>query len=375
MRGNVDKQNTMFVMINVESRIPKDHPLRAIKQRCEKIFACMRSDFNKAYSHTGRPGVPPEQLLKALLLQALYSIRSEIQLMQAIEFNLLYRWFLDIPGDADAWTPEVFSVNRNRFAEHDLVRKFFDRIVHDAITDTLISDDHFTADGTLIRSWASLKSIKPREQAYEDTQNPNDSDNGNPMVSWHGQKRSNATHVSTTDPEALLARKGGGKEAHLCHSGHVFMENRHGLCIDVEVEAADGRAERRSVKKMLRRIRRRHKIRPGTIGFDAGYDDGSFLLELEKQGIVPHVPLKNEHVVSIGAPAQARRRAKRRKGNKGYQLSQRIRKRVEEIFGWLKTVGGMARARHIGRWKIQQQMLISASAYNLLRMVRMVTVT
>lgn len=373
MRGKVDNQQTMFVIINVESRIAKDHPLRAVKRRCDNILAGMRKDFNAAYSRIGRPSIPPEQVLKALLLQALYSIRSEIQLMQAIEFNLLYRWFLDLPGDGTVWTPETFSMNRQRFSEHDLIRKFFDRIIGDAVAQDLVSSDHFTADGTLIRSWASLKSIRPRDELGRGDKDVDDK--GNPDVSWHGQKRSNATHVSSTDPQALLARKGKGKEAHLCHSGHVLMENRYGLCIDVAVDAADGRAERSCVKKMLRRVRRRHKLKPKTLGLDAGYDDGNFLVELEDQKIVPHVPLKNEHIVATDAAGQARRRARRRKFTKGYQISQRVRKRVEEIIGWFKTVGGQARARFVGRWKIDQQMLIAASAYNLLRIVRLDVVT
>ena len=373
MRGKVNSQQTMFVMVNVEASIPKDHPLRAVKKRCDKILKSMSRDFAKAYSTIGRPGVPPEQLLKALLLQALYSVRSEIQLMQAIQFNLLYRWFLDIPGDEDAWTPEVFSVNRRRFAEHGLVRRFFERIVRDGLTENLISSDHFTADGTLIRSWASLKSLRPKDRL--DEPHHDDEDTGNPDVSWHGHKRSNATHASYTDPEALLAKKGKGKEAHLSHTGHILMENRYGLCVDVAVDAADGRAERRSASRMLRRMKKRHKVKPKTIGLDAGYDDGQFLRFLERQKIVPHLPLRNERIVSVDGPAQARRRAKRRKTTKGYQVSQRIRKRVEEAFGWMKTTGGMARARFVGRWKIEQQMLMTASAYNLLRISRLAAVT
>jgi len=370
MLGKTDAQDTMFVMINVQASIPKDHPLRAIKQRCDRVLKTMSKHFAKAYSTNGRPSVPPEQLLKALLLQALYSIRSEIQLMQAIQFNLLYRWFLGIPGDKDAWTPEVFSVNRERFAEHGLIRRFFEAIIADGITQELISSDHFTADGTLIRSWASQKSLKPKDG--KDADDTNDGDSGrNPDVSWHGQKRGNATHRSQTDPEALLARKGKGKEAHLCHSGHVLMENRYGLCIDVAVDAADGKAERRSTSKMLKRVKKRYKLRPRTLGLDAGYDDGKFLRSLEKQKIIPHLPLRNERIVSTDEYAQARRRAKNRKKTCGYQVSQRVRKRVEEIIGWLKTIGGLARTRFVGRWKIEQQMLVTASAYNLLRIARL----
>jgi transposase len=367
MRGRTDQQGTMFVMINMEARVPSDHPLRAIKKRCAAILAAMRQDFNAAYSRIGRPSIPPEQLLKAMLLQALYSIRSEIQLMQAIEFNLLYRWFLDIPGDATVWTPEVFSVNRERFAEYGLVRKFFDRVVADAITEELVSSDHFTADGTLIRSWASLKSLAPKEGERK----VEDDDPGNPTVNFHQEKRTNATHQSTTDPEALLARKGKGKEAHLCHSGHVVMENRHGLCLAVGVDAADGHAERRMTKRLLNHLRKRHRFRPKTLGLDAGYDDGSFLVELERCDIVPHVPVRSGEIKAADNAGDARRRARRRRTGKGFGMSQRIRKRVEEIFGWLKSVGGFARARFVGRWKIELQMFVVAAAYNLLRLARL----
>jgi transposase len=367
MRGQVDSQHQFFLMINLEEKIPQEHPLRAIKERCNTILKDMRDDFNAAYSRMGRPGIPPERLLKALLLQALYSIRSEIQLMQSIDYNLLYRWFLDM-GDEPAWTPEVFSVNRKRFAEHDLVRKFFERVVEEAIEKKLAGTDHFTVDGTLIRSWASLKSIRRRDGEDNEIR---DNDKGNPDVNFHGQSRTNETHVSGTDPEARLMRKGKGKEAFLSHSGHVLMENRNGLCIDVDVDAADGRAERRSARGMLRRAKRRHGLKPKTLGMDAGYDDGKFLLELESQDIEPHVPLRRRKVVATDEAGQARRRALMRMATEAYNISQKIRKRVEEIFGWLKTVGGMARTRFVGRWKIAQEMLITASAYNLLRIVRL----
>jgi len=368
MRGHVSGQGPMFLMINIEDKVPADHPLRAVKRRCDRILAEMRRDFNAAYSRLGRPSIPPEQLLKALLLQALYSIRSEILLMQAIDYNLLYRWFLDLPGDEPVWTPEVFSMNRERFARHHLLQKFFDRIVAEAITEQLASPDHFTVDGTLIRSWASHKSLVPKDGPPP----PKDGDPGNPSVNWHGQKRSNATHVSTTDPEARLARKGDGQPAHLCHSGHVLMENRHGLVLAVAVDAADGTAERRSAKVMLKQVRRRHGLRPKTMGMDAGFDDGAFLADVEADQIVPHVPVRsNCRLRADDEAGQARRRAYRRMKTKGYAISQRLRKRVEEIFAWMKTVGDLARTRFVGRWKIRLEMLVTGAAYNLLRLVRL----
>ena len=370
MRGQVNCQQPLFVTLSLEEMVPADHPMRAIKRQCDAVFSEMRRDFNDAYSRYGRPGIPPEQLLKALLLQALYSIRSEIQLMQAIRFNLLYRWFLDLGLDEDVWTPEVFSMNRQRFEQHRLLQKFFDRIVATALQAGLVSGDHFTVDGTLIQSWASLKSLKPKNDS-QPAPTKGDDDPGNPTVNFHGQKRGNATHVSTTDGEARLARKGSGKEAKLCHSGHVLMENRNGLCLAVNVDAADGRAERRAAEQLLRHVRHRHRLTPMTLGTDAGYDDGMFLRELERGGITPHTPVREGPIRATDEAGQARRRARHRMKRPGYAISQRIRKRVEEIFGWLKTVAGMARTRFVGRWKIGQELLAGGAAYNLLRLTRL----
>jgi transposase len=368
MRGRVTKQTTMFLLFNLEERVPADHPLRAIKARCEPILAAMGRDFNRAYSRLGRPSIPPEQLLKAMLLQALHSIKSEIRLMEAIDFNLLFRWFLDLPGDAQAWTPEVFSMNRERFAEHGLVQKFFDRLVAAALVEQYASPDHFSVDGTLIRSWASLKSLRPKDGAGgPPPEGP--SDPGNPLVNFRGDKRSNATHQSATDPEARLARKGKGKEAHLCHSGHVLMENRGGLVVAVEVDAPDGHAERRAARRMLRHVKGRHGLVPRTLGVDAGYDDGTFLADVEADGTVPHVPVRQGPIKASDRTGEARRRARRRMKTKGYAISQRLRQRIEEVFGWCKTVGNLARTRFVGRWKMRLEALMTGAAWNLLRLV------
>jgi len=367
MRGDSSKQLPMYFAINVEAELPSNHPLRAIKRRANAILAAMNRDFEAAYSRIGRPGIAPERLLKALLLQALYSIRSEIQLMQAIRFNLLYRWFVDLSDDP-VWTPETFSMNRERFEEHDLVRKFFDRIVSEAVIEGYASTDHFTVDGTLIRSWASLKSLKLKNGPEPKR---TDGDPGNPTVDFRREKRTNATHQSATDPESLLARKGKGKEAHLCHSGHVLMENRNGLCMDARVDRADGYAERRCARRMVRHLKRRHSIYVETLGMDAAFDDGSFLVELGRLGIRAHVPVPPVRWRAPDPGTLARDQAHQRMRTKGYQISQRIRKRVEEIFGWFKTVGGMARARLVGRWKVAQEMLMTGAAYNLLRLARL----
>ncbi len=367
MRGNTSKQTPMFIMINVEAELSANHPLRAIKRRADAILAGMNRDFETAYSQTGRPGIAPERLLKALLLRALYSIRSETLLMQAIQFNLLYRWFLDL-SDEPVWTPETFSMNRERFEEHNLVQKFFDRLVREAVVEGYASPDHFTVDGTLIRSWASMKSLRRRDGTEPERM---DDDPGNPSVNYRGERRTNETHVSKTDPEARLMRKGDGQPAYLSHSGHILMENRNGLCVGVAVDQADGRAERRAAKALIRHLRKRHGIHVETLGMDKGFDDGVFLAELERMHIRAHVPVPPVKSRTDTAAVRARRRAEERMRTKGYQISQRIRKRVEEIFGWCKTVGMLARSRVVGRWKIAQEMMITGAAYNLLRLARL----
>ena len=370
MRGHVDRQASMFVAFNIEDRIPQDHPLRRVKAWADRILQDMRRDFDAAYAKTGRPGIPPEQLLKAQLLRALYSIGSERRLMEAIEFNLLYRWFVDLPPDAETWAVKVFTMNSDRFMAHDLTRKFFDRVVVEGMKRDLVSNDHFTIDGTLIRSWASHKSIKPIEG---DDQDDDEGGSGRDVPAhWRGKARSNATHRSTTDPEARLARKGAGKEAHLCHSMHVVMENRSGLCLDIAIDSADGQAERREALRMLRRLERRHGLRPKTLGVDAGYDDGGFLVELESRGIEPHVPVRRGPIVADDEKGRARWRARRRARTKCYKLSQRVRKRVEQVIGWCKTVGGQARTRYIGHPRIEMDAQMTGAAHNLLRMTRLV---
>ena len=370
MRGQSDPQGLIFFSYDPEERIPADHPLREIKRRADAILRAMSAGFDAAYSARGRRSIPPEQMLKALLLRALYSIPSEAKLMEAIEYNFLYRWFVGMSMDARAWTPESFSMNRERFEKHALVRRFFERIVASAIAEDFASCDHFTIDGTLIRSLASHKSLARRDA---DERPHRDDDPGNPSVDWRGERRTNATHASATDPEARLYRKAAGREAHLCHSGHVFMENRKGLIIDMEIDAADGRAERRAAREMIRRARRRHpRLRIQTVGADAGYDDGAFLHALEsRHRIVAHVPVRRGVIAAQGPGGEARRRARQRSKTEGYAASQRIRKRVEEIFGWCKVVGGLARTRFVGRWRIAQDALMVGAAYNLLRMARL----
>jgi transposase len=372
MRGRTDHQGDVFHTFHLEDLVPANHPLRAVKKRADAVLGKMSRRFNRAYGRTGRPSVPPERLIKALLLQALYSIRSEIQLCEQIGYNMLYRWFLDMTPSEPTWTPEVFSMNRDRFDEHGFVGHFFDLVVREAILEDLVSSDHFSVDGTLIQSFASMKSLRPigtKDGKVSD--GSDDDDPGNPTVNFRNEKRSNKTHRSIVDPEARLARKGRGKPAVLSHSAHILMENRNGLCLSVAVDMADGFAERVQCDAMLDHVYRRHGLWPRTLGADAGYRDGHFLDALEQDGIVPHVPVGNGDIKGNDDASWARRRASFRQTSRAYAISQRIRKRVEEIFGWCKSVGGLARSRFVGRWKLKQQSEVTAAAYNLLRMARL----
>lgn len=384
MRGHADDQPALFFTFHVEDRIRKDHPLRDIKTRVDRILDGMHADFAAAYSQLGRPGVPPERLLKALLLMALYSVRSERQLCERIDVNLLFRWFLDMQPDEDAFDATTFSKNRKRVEEHKLTETFFNAVVKEALAKNLCSE-HFSVDGTLIESFASAKSFQPKA-AEDDSDSENDdgtSDgNGfkpsNPDVDFHGQKRTNDTHQSRTDPESKLYRKGMGKEAKLSHFGHVLAENRNGLIITITATEASGTAEREATIAMLDNLKVTHECQPKTLGGDKGYDDGEFFRTLEGRKIEPHIPLvktpvdpKTVHSKKRLPGVRARRRMLRRTKTKAYQLSQRCRKKVEECFGWLKSVAGMGRSRVVGRWKLRQLLEVSAAAFNLVRMRRL----
>lgn len=372
MRGRVESQGEVYHYFHMDDLVPASHPLRSIKVRADGILKDMSRRFSVAYGKAGRPSIPPERLIKALLLQALYSIRSEIQLCEQIGYNLLYRWFLDMNPSDSVWTPEVFCMNRARFDQHGFVRDFFDRVVKEGTLEGLVSQDHFCVDGSLIQSFASMKSLRPIDT--KDTKvsdGSDDEDGGNPTVNFRNERRSNQTHRSIVDPEARLMRKGKGKPSVLSHSLHVLMENRSGLCLDIAVDEANGTAERIQAGAMLDRIFKRQRLWPKTLGMDAGYKDGKFLDAVEQTGIVPHVPVGKGPIVGDDPGAQARRRAKQRATSKGYCCSQRIRKRIEEIFGWCKMIGGLGRARFVGRWKIKLQSEVTGAAYNLLRMARL----
>jgi transposase len=362
-------------VFSVEDRIRPDHPLRGIKRRVDRLLAGMSVAFEKAYSATGRPSVPPERLLKALLLMALYSVRSERQVCERIETDLLFRWFLDMqPGD-DAFDSTTFTHNRQRLDTHGLTKAFFAAVVGEAVAAGLCSD-HFTVDGTLIQSWAALKSFQPVGSIEAGPPDANGFQPRNPDVDFHGQTRTNETHRSRTDPEARLYRKGLGKEAKLSHMGHALGENRHGLILAVAVTEATGTAEREAALGMLDAVHAQQGLRPSTLGADKGYDDGQFLLDLERRRVEPHVPLVKQPQDPAGVRhlrrrpgVEARQRMKARQEGEGYRLSQRCRKKIEEGFGWLKSVAGLGRSRVVGRWKLRQLLEVGAAAYNLVRLL------
>ena len=369
MRGADQQQNHIFSYLSPEERVRKDHPLRAIRAMVDEVLHELSRRLDSMYASTGRPSIPPEALLKALLLQALYSIPSERRLVDAINWNLLYRWFCDVDADQAVWDATTFTHNRERFERHGLVQKFFERVVASALVQEYASNDHFTVDGTLIQSWASLKSFRPKDEPVDQ---PPAEGGSNPSVDFRGEKRTNETHQSTTDPQARLARKSNATAALLCHSGHALMENRHGLCLDIAVAVADGHAERDTAEKLLRRFQRRHGVKPKTVSADRAFEAGEFLRRIEEDlHITPHVPITAERVTSRGAAGAARRRMLRRMKTKGYALSQRARKKIEQMFGWMKQAGGLRKVRHVGRWKIQQVAYLWAAAFNLLRLAHL----
>lgn len=374
MRGQADEQAPLFHLFSVEERIRSDHPLRDIKRRVDRILDGLSPAFAQAYSRTGRPSVPPERLLKALLIMALYSVRSERQLCERIDTDLLFRWFLDLQPSDEAFDATTFTHNRQRLDDHDLTRTFFAAVVREAITAGLCSD-HFSVDGTLIESFAAAKSFRPKDAADDDPKGANGFQPRNVAVNFHGQKRTNDTHASRTDPEAKLYRKGRGKEAKLAHMGHTLGENRHGLIVAVAVTEANGTAERAAALDMLDELKATHGVRPTTLGADKGYDDGEFFRDVESRQIEPHVPLVKEPRDPAAVPyhkqrpgVEARQRMKMRMTSEGYRLSQKCRKKIEEGYGWLKAIGGLARSRVVGRWKLRQLMEIAAAAYNLVRL-------
>jgi transposase len=352
MRGPDHQQSAMFSYLSPEQRVPLDHPLRAIRQITDRILAQLSELFSKIYSSIGRRSIPPEKLLRALLLQVLYTVRSERMLMEQLEYNLLFRWFVGLNLDDPVWDVTVFTKNRERLLKADVARKFFALVVEQAQSLNLMSDEHFTVDGTLLEACASLKSFKKMDRGEE----PPTDDPGNPTVDFHGEKRSNQSHASTTDEDAMLAKKGAGKEAKLSYSGHVLMENRNGLVADVEVLPAHGTAERDAALVMIEQI---PGHQPVTVGADKAYDTKDFVAEARNMNATPHVAQNDK-----GRKSAIDGRTTR---HPGYAISQQRRKRVEEIFGWMKTVGGMRKLRHRGLHLVGWMFTFAAAAYNLVR--------
>ncbi len=356
MRGAVDPQSSMFHYFSVESRIPADHPLRRVKKLAESALSAISAQFDGLYARTGRPSIPPERLLKAQLLIALYSVRSDRLFCEQLDYNLLFRWFLDLDLESGGLDQSNFSRLRERLVETDIARRFFDEVVRLARKDKLLSSDHFTVDGTLIDAWASFKSFKRKD----DDEPPKPGD-GTGMVDFKGEKRSNATHQSTTDPDAKLMRKGNGQPAKLSYGGHALMENRSGLCVDLLITDAT-LAEHQAARQLLTRARRR-KIHPKTLGADKGYHVKDFVQHLREHKIKPHIArIDGRKTPGLDGRTSC---------TEGYKVSQRKRKRVEEIFGWLKTVGGMRKTRFIGEARTQIAAYLSAAAYNLLRIAKL----
>lgn len=358
MRGRRDPQVTMLAFIDPETRVPPDHPLRTIKRLADQALAALSPEFDRMYAEVGRPSIPPERLLKASLLIALYTVRSERAFCEELDYNFLFRWFLDMNLMEPSFDPTTFTKNRQRLLEHEVGQQLFDEVVADAHDRGLLSDEHFTVDGTLIEAAASLKSFKPKDGDPP----PSDGDPGNPSVDFHGEQRSNATHRSTTDPEARLLRKGKGKEAKLVFMAHALMENRHGLLVDFQVTEATGTAEREVAPMLVKEAKERH-FRPKTLGGDKNYDTRDCVADLRGCGVTPHVAQNTR-----GRRSAIDGRTTR---HPGYGVSQRLRKRVEEIFGWMKTVGGFRRTRFRGVDKTGLAGYLVATAYNLVRLARL----
>ncbi len=352
MRGNDIQQGGMFSYVSPEQRVPATHPLRQVRQIVDRILKEMSPTFQHMYSRMGRPSIPPEKLLRALLLQIFYSVRSERLLMEQLEYNLLFRWFVGLSMDDPVWEHSSFSKNRQRLIDAEISQEFFTRVREYATQQGLLSDEHFTVDGTLIEAWASQKSFQPKDRNGEP---PTSGEGGrNAEVDFRGKERTNDTHESKTDADARLYKKAKGAEARLCYLGHVVMENRNGLVVDTVVTLASGTAERDAAVQMISGIPGTHRI---TVGADKAYDVASFVEEMHELKATPHVAQKEKGSAIDGRTTR----------HAGYLISQKKRKRVEEIFGWMKTVGTLRKTRHRGRIRVSWVYQFTMAAYNLVR--------
>jgi transposase len=389
MRGTDEASGSLFSYVDLEERVPAGHPLRKIRQIVNDALVSLDAEFDALYTDFGRPSIAPERLIRASLLQILFSIRSERQLMEQMDYNLLFRWFVGLGIDDPVWVPTVFTKNRNRLLTTDMSRKVMAAILAHPSVKPLLSDEHFSVDGTLIKAWASMKSFQPKE----DTTPPRDDDPGGPPPSAHdqpfadtdqpqqtetqpmpdtprqprnaevnfrGEKRSNATHASVTDPDARLYKKAPGAAAMLCFMGHTLMENRNGLVVQAELTHADGHGERKAALEMINR-HSPGSTRRLTLGADKGYDSADFVADLRRMVVTPHVAQKARHSAIDGRTTQ----------HPGYALSQRRRKKIEEPFGWAKTVGGMSQTVHRGLDRVRAQFTMTMAACNLARLPKL----
>ena len=370
MRGGPEETKQLFSYVDIEERISHDHPLRAVRDLVEQVLEGLSREFAKLYSHTGRPSIPPEHLLKASLLQAFFTVRSERQLMEQINYNILFRWFVGLSMDDKVWDASVFSKNRERLMQADVAKAFMGKLLNLPQVNGLLSLEHFSVDGTLINAWASMKSFVPKDGSGEP---PAAGRNGE--RNFRKEKRSNETHASTTDPDAQLFRKGNGQSSRLCFMGHALMENRNGLIVDCELTKATGTAERDAALTMIKRSRKgktrtMRKTRV-TLGADKGFDAEDFVLALKGQNVTPHIAI-NARTYSTGT---IRRTAvdQRTTRHKGYGISQRCRKRIEESFGWAKTIGGAAKLKLRGLDKAKGFFTLQMIAYNLIRIPKLLT--
>jgi transposase len=360
MRGSDGRSGSLFSYVDLEARVPRGHPLRSIRQIANGALSDLSGDFAAMYARLGRPSIAPEKLLRASLLQAFYSVRSERQLMERLEFDLLFRWFVGLGIDDPVWDHSVFSKNRDRLLEGEIAAKFLAAVLAQPHVKQLLSSDHFSVDGTLVEAWASMKSLKPRDGGGGSE--PPAGVGRNAEVDFRGEKRGNDTHASTSDPDALLYRKGAGMEAKLCFIGHALMENRHGLLIDTRLTRVSGHAERLAALDMI--ASRADRPQAITLGGDKGFDAADFVMELREINVTPHIARNTSRRSAIDV---------RTTRHPGYAISQRIRKRIEEGFGWMKTVAGLRKTKYRGLDKVGWTFTFAAAAYNLIRLPKLMT--
>ena len=367
MRGSDRPTGSLFSYVDLEARVRQDHPLRPIREIANAALGDLSEDLAALYPpRLGRPSIPPERLLRSMLLQAFYGIRSERQLMERMEFDLLFRWFVGLGVDDAAWDHSSFTKNRDRLLAGEIAGKFLRAVLAQPRVKRLISSDHFSVDGTLIEAWASLKSFRRKDGIDNDPDGPG----RNAERGFRKEKRSNETHQSTTDPEARLYKKGDGQPAKLCYMGHALMENRNGLAVDGLVTQATGFAEREATLQMLDRRRGRRRI---TLGADKAYDVRGFIADLRRRRVTPHVAVDG-HLSPKGVPRSTALDGRTRR-HRGYEISQRCRKRIEEVFGWTKSAAGLAKVKLRGRARVEAAFTLALAAYNLIRLPKLLAAT